>query len=128
MTHYVYGDIYLKQPDWIEEYLRDINSFIEKHGRRVLSRTIKMEKVEGDRELPTNVILVEFPTREAALGFFEDPDYQPLRKLRRDGAISEFAMFPAEDLAMLRGVRHITKNTLDGARRPSHRTRSHPPQ
>jgi uncharacterized protein (DUF1330 family) len=99
VTHYVYGEICLKHAEWVEAYLREINSFVEKHDGRVLSRTIKMEKVEGNRELPTNVILVVFPTREAALGFFDDPSYQPLRKLRLDGATSEFVMFPAEDLA-----------------------------
>lgn len=100
MTCYVFGDIYLKHADWVEEYLSRINAFIEAHDGRVLSRSVNMEKVEGDRALPTNVILIEFPNREAALGFFEDPDYQPLRALRIDGAVSEFTMFPAEDLAL----------------------------
>ena len=101
MTYYVYGDITLKHTHWVREYLRTINAFIEKHGGRVLSRTVRMEKVEGDRELPTNVILVEFPDRESALGFFADPDYQPLRRLRLEGANSEFTLFPAEDLALM---------------------------
>ena len=101
--HYVYGDIYLTDSAWVSEYLGRINSFIEKHGGRVLSRSINMEKVEGEREIPTNVILLEFPNRSAALKFFEDPDYQPLRQLRIDGAISEFTLFPAEDLADLVG-------------------------
>lgn len=101
MKHFVYGDIYVRNDDWVEEYLQDINSFIQKHDGKVLSRSIKMEKIEGDRELPTNVILIEFPNRQAALDFFEDPMYQPLRQLRREGAVSEFSMFPAEDLALL---------------------------
>jgi uncharacterized protein (DUF1330 family) len=100
MTCYVYGDITLKHQDWVMEYLGRINGFIVKHGGRVLSRTIKMEKIEGDRPLPTNVILVAFPDREAALAFFNDPAYQPLRQLRIDGAISEFTLFPGEDLAV----------------------------
>ena len=101
MKHFVFGEIYLKNDAWVRPYLRDINAFIEKHGGMVLSRSINMEKIEGDRELPTNVILIEFPSREAAIGFFEDPAYQPLRRLRLEGARSEFTMFPAEDLALL---------------------------
>ena len=101
MTYYVYGDIYLKHTEWVDEYLRNINSFIERHKGIVLSRSINMEKVEGDREIPSNVILVEFPNREAALNFFNDPTYQSLRKLRLEGATSEFTMFPSEDLATL---------------------------
>jgi uncharacterized protein (DUF1330 family) len=99
MTYYAYGDITLKHGRWVGEYLRTINAFIEKHGGRVLSRTVRMEKVEGTRELPTNVILVEFPDRDSALAFFADPDYQPLRRLRIEGSTSEFTLFPAEDLA-----------------------------
>ncbi len=105
MTYYAYGDITLKHTRWVEEYLREINAFIERHGGRVLSRSIRMEKIEGDRPLPTNVILVEFPDRDAALAFFDDPDYQPLRRLRRDGAVSEFTLFPAEDLAVREAAR-----------------------
>jgi len=98
MTYYAYGEITLKHQDWIEEYLGKINQFIEKHRGTVLSRTKRMEKIEGARVLPTNVILVEFPDRSSAIRFFEDPDYQPLRQLRLDGATSEFTLFPSEDL------------------------------
>ncbi len=101
MAYYVYGDITLKHQEWVEEYLSKINQFIEKHRGIVLSRTIKMEKLEGARSLPTNVILVEFPDRNSAISFFEDPDYQPLRKLRLDGATSEFTLFPSEDLVVV---------------------------
>ena len=98
MTYYAYGEITLKHQDWIEEYLGKINQFIGKHRGIVLSRTIRMMKIEGARVLPTNVILVEFPDRSSAIRFFEDPDYQPLRQLRLDGATSEFTLFPSEDL------------------------------
>ena len=101
MAYYAYGEITLERQDWIEEYLGKINQFIEKHRGIVLSRTTRMEKVEGARALPTNVILVEFPDRSAAICFFEDPDYQPLRQLRLEGATSEFTLFPSEDLAVI---------------------------
>ena len=101
MTYYAYGEITLKHTKWVKEYLASINAFIEKHGGRVLSRTTKMEKAEGSRDLPTNVILVEFPNRASILEFFNDPDYQPLRSLRVEGSHSEFTLFPAEDLALL---------------------------
>ena len=101
MKYFVYGDIYVRNGSWVEEYVRAINAFIEKHDGKVLSRSVNMEKVEGDRDLPTNVILVEFPNRQAAIDFFEAPKYQPLRQSRIDGANSEFTLFPAEDLALL---------------------------
>lgn len=99
MTYYAYGEITLKSREWVGEYLAKINSFIEKHRGKVLSRTLRMEKIEGSRPLPTNVILLEFPDRDSALSFVDDPDYQPLRALRTAGSASEFTLFPAEDLA-----------------------------
>jgi uncharacterized protein (DUF1330 family) len=104
MTYYAYGEITLKHQNWVKEYLANINPFIEKHGGRILSRTIRMEKAEGERALPTNVILVEFPDRESVFRFYDDPEYQPLRRLRTEGSISEFTVFPAEDLALMRAT------------------------
>ena len=100
MTYFVMGEITLKNDDWVVEYITNVNAFIGKHGGKVLSRSIKVENIEGERPLPTNVILIEFPNRQSALSFFEDPDYQTLRMLRQAGSNSEFILFPAEDLAL----------------------------
>ena len=99
MSYYALGEITLKNSAWVKEYLRSINAFIEKHEGRILSRTVKMEKLEGTRALPTNVILVEFPNRQSAFDFLNDPEYQPLRRSRLEGSSSEFLLFPGEDLA-----------------------------
>lgn len=100
--HYAFGEITVTDFDWVRAYLAGVNAFIEKHGGKVLARTLDMTKVEGERAPPTNVILVEFPSKEAATAFFEDPDYQPLRATRLAGSISEMTLFPAEDLALAR--------------------------
>jgi len=99
MTYYIMGEVTVRTPEWIRPYVKDINAFIAKHGGRVLSRSVNMEAFEGRPTLPTNVVLIEFPSREAATRFFEDPDYRPLRDLRRDGSRSDFIGFPAEDLS-----------------------------
>jgi len=54
MTCYAYGEVTLVHSKWVKEYVEKINPFIAKHGGRVLSRTTRMEKVEGNRALPTN--------------------------------------------------------------------------
>lgn len=97
--YYVFGEITLTDDDWVSEYLHGINAFIAKHGGEVLSRSINMERLEGDAALPTNVILIGFATKDEAEGFFTDADYQPLRERRIAGSRSIFTGFPAEDLA-----------------------------
>jgi len=100
VTYYVMGEITVHSMDWVTEYLQKVGQFINKYKGRVLSRSLKMEIIEGERDLPANVILIEFPTKNAALSFFNDPDYQPVRRLRREGSRSEFILFPAEDIAI----------------------------
>lgn len=95
---YSFGEVTLINDGWVRDYLTHINGFIEKHGGKVLARTVKMEKREGERDMPTNVILIEWPSREAAIAMFDDPDYRPLRDRRQAGSKSEFYLFPAEDL------------------------------
>lgn len=97
--YYSFGEVTLSDDGWVREYLATVNGHIEKHGGRVLARTVNMERSEGERPLPTNVILVEWPSREAALAMIDDPDYQPLKAKRQAGSRAEFYLFPAEDLA-----------------------------
>lgn len=100
MKYYAMGELTVTDRGWVGEYLADINGFIEKHGGRVLSRSIRVERMEGERPLPTNVVLIEFPSRDAVIAFIDDPEYRPLRDKRRAGSKSEFLIFPAEDLAL----------------------------
>jgi len=100
VTYYIMGEVTVRSPEWIRPYVADINAFIAKHGGRVLSRSVNMETFEGREALPTNVVLIAFPSREAAAAFFDDPAYRPLRDQRRSGSHSAFIGFPAEDLAV----------------------------
>lgn len=96
--YYTFGEVTLTNREWVRDYLTHINGFISKHGGVVLSRSVNMDKREGERALPTNVILIEWPSRDAADACFDDPDYQPLKARRQAGSRSEFVDFPAEDL------------------------------
>lgn len=98
--YYAYREITLKNQDWVLEYLRNIGPFIVKNRGVVLSRSINMRRLEGEIPLPTNVILIGFPSKEDADAFFGDAEYQPLRSKRVAGSISLFTGFPAEDLSL----------------------------
>jgi uncharacterized protein (DUF1330 family) len=43
-----------------------------------------MERIEGDRELPTMFVVVEWPPRDAFHEFHHDPKYQDVKQLRHD--------------------------------------------
>jgi uncharacterized protein (DUF1330 family) len=58
-----------------------------------------MERVEGDVELPTVFVKIEWPSKEAAQAFYADPEYQPYREARLSGAANDFVLVAGEDIA-----------------------------
>ena len=45
-----------------------------------------MARFEGGDGLPTMMVVIQFPTMEQAQAWHDDPDYQPLIKLRQTGS------------------------------------------
>ena len=48
-----------------------------------------MERLEGQRALPSVMILLEFPSLEQAKAWYNDPEYAPMIHLRQTGADAE---------------------------------------
>ncbi len=96
-----YGCVQLRFEDdsWVKKYAQSVTPILERHGGRYLARTKTMEKIEGDRELPTLFVIVEWPSREAFHEFFEDPEYQKLKHLRHDHSNDELIQVAGEDIA-----------------------------
>lgn len=89
MAAYIIYETTITDTSWREEYGVRVKPLLEKYGGKVLVRDNAPERVEGDRDLPTVVIIIEFPDRAAADGWHNDPDYQPLLKLRQTGSSAE---------------------------------------
>lgn len=69
-----------------QEYMQHAVPIVEKHGGITFAVDENPLLIEG--ALPEGrVVILEFPSKEAAKGFYNDPDYQQF-KLRRKG-ISE---------------------------------------
>ena len=100
-----YGAVQLRfdNDDWVREYAANVTPILRRHGGKYLARTKTMEKIEGDRDLPTLFIIVEWPSKEAFDKFFEDPEYQKYKKFRHDNSIDELIMVAGEDLAVRLG-------------------------
>jgi len=85
----------------VAEYVKNVTPMVEQHGGRYLTRTSKVEKIEGEKKAPQIVVLMEWPSKEAAVGFYESEEYRPYRQSRLQGASNEFILVPAEDIANL---------------------------
>jgi len=82
MSAYMIVDVDISDPQQYELYKRDVPALIRRHGGEYLVRGGAFEVVEGDWR-PTRLVLFRFPSRQAIHDFMNDPDYQPLKALRR---------------------------------------------
>ena len=75
-TAYYIGQHVISDRAAFDDYLAKTIPFIEKHGGRYLTKAGTHEMLEG--EMPTRVVIVEFPSKAAARAWYNDPGYQPL--------------------------------------------------
>jgi uncharacterized protein (DUF1330 family) len=68
-------------PDGYEEYKAGAQHVIAEHGGRYLARGGAVTAVEGEW-LP-RVVVVEFPSYDAAVAFYRSPEYQELAEIRK---------------------------------------------
>lgn len=83
--------------DWIPDYIGPATRLVAKHGGQYLARTGSHERVEGDADDPGLRVLIEWPSRQSALDFINDPDYAPYLKSRTEGSISHHALVEGKD-------------------------------
>lgn len=83
--------------DWIPDYVAPATMLVAKHGGKYLARTASHEQVEGDTNNAALRILIEWPTKEAAQAFMNDPDYTPHFNARTAGSNSVHYLIEGTD-------------------------------
>jgi uncharacterized protein (DUF1330 family) len=76
VTAYYIGQHVITDRAAFDDYLAKTIPFIEKHGGRYLTKAGTHEMLEGD--LPSRVVIVEFPNKAAIKAWYNDPGYKPL--------------------------------------------------
>ncbi len=100
MTHYSILNVTPTSEDWIPGYIPVASELVAKHGGKYLSRTVTHEQLEG-ANTPAGVrVIIEWPSKEAALAFMNDPEYASHLKARTEGSNSEhFLLLGQDDMA-----------------------------
>ena len=98
MKYYGLVELEIKDQSWVPDYVKNVTPMLERYGGRYLARTSKVEKVEGTGKPPQIVVLVEFPSKEAADRFYQSEEYRPYLQKRRAGGSNEFLLFAGEDM------------------------------
>jgi len=97
MTCYSVLDVTPTTDDWVADYIGPANALVARHGGRYLARTQKHQRLEGYGDEPALRIILAWPSRDAALAFMQDPDYQPHLQARTAGSISHHFLIEGID-------------------------------
>lgn len=98
MKCYFVAEMQVTDRAWVASYVSAVTPMVERYGGRYLARTSHVEKVEGEREPLGIALLIEWPSREAAMAFYESDEYRPYRESRIAGSRNEFILVPGEDV------------------------------
>jgi uncharacterized protein (DUF1330 family) len=80
MKYYTLAELSVTERGWARDYVEHVAPMVERYGGRYLARTNAFEKLEGGREPPQMVLLIEWPNEEAAVAFYESEEYRPYRE------------------------------------------------
>ena len=82
MPAYVLAEITITNPDGYKAYTADVPATIARYGGRFLVRGGKAHVLEGEWPEKRRV-LIEFPTVEAARKWWDSPEYEKPKALRK---------------------------------------------
>lgn len=100
MTYYSVLAVTPTTEDWIPDYIGPANALVAEYGGKYLARTASHEQLEGDDQPSALRIVIQWPSKEAAVGFMNDERYVPHLKARTAGSNSfHFLIEGKDDLA-----------------------------
>ena len=97
MTYYSVLDVTPTDDKWIPGYLGAVGTIVANHGGKYLARTVNHEQLEGTVDAVGLRVILEWPTKEAAHNFMNDPEYADLFKARTDGSLSNHYLIEGKD-------------------------------
>lgn len=83
--------------DWIPGYLPTANDRVAAHGGRYIARIANYEQAEGEARTAVLRIIIEWPSKEAALAFMRDDAYVPHLAGRTNGSVSHHDLIEGKD-------------------------------
>src|SRR5437879_13848058 len=99
MKYYLVAELEITDQRWVEDYIKNVTRSVERHGGRYLARTPKVERIEGERKPAGIFVIVDRPSKESAVDFYESEEYRPYRQKRIAVAINEYFLAAGGDIA-----------------------------
>ncbi len=92
-AHYVLGLNDMKNADWVAEYQAKVPAVAAKWNLVAPCSGDGFEVLDGSFPRQT-MILLQFQSKDDYLGFWNDPDYAGIKKLREDNTEADHIAFP----------------------------------
>ena len=96
MAVYYLGTYDIIDPEQFKKYPPLVMALLPKYGGVVLASDTKAFVVEGTAR--TMNAIIQFPSKEAALGLYNDPDYQEAKRIRQ-ASTKNISMVIVEEFA-----------------------------
>ncbi len=95
MTAYYILTHTITDPDrYRKEYIPATWPILTKHKGEIVAVSLNAEALQGNP--PGGVIVVRFPSEEAIRTFVDDPEYQPIKKIRLETTTNASAILVPE--------------------------------
>jgi uncharacterized protein (DUF1330 family) len=91
MSAYIVARLFVTDSELLTEYGAAARATLKTREADYLIRSPTVETLEGDAP-PTRVVVLRFPTREAALEWFNSEEYQAAAELRRKASSAEILL------------------------------------
>ncbi|WP_170478820.1 DUF1330 domain-containing protein [Ruegeria arenilitoris] len=92
MTAYFIAQISIHDPDGYQKYLEGFMPIFDRHGGRLLTVSSRPVEVIEGTWVENGIVLMEFPTLDAANAWRNDPDYLELAKIRHQTATTNMVL------------------------------------
>ncbi len=96
MKGYLIANLDVQDQPTFQRYREEVVPLITKYGGRYLIRGGEVQELEGHLGLK-RLIVLEFPTLEAARAFYDSPEYQPIKVIRLQSTTSDVALVGGYD-------------------------------
>lgn len=87
---FIIASVDVTHPEQYAQYREWSTKAMQAHGAEVCIRGGKVEVLEGDWE-PGRLVVLKFPSFEAARAFYDSPEYLRAREAREGAAIMRMA-------------------------------------
>lgn len=92
MTAYALVTLSVTDRDVLESYRAKAGPALAKYSAEPLAVSPEAQVIEGDGPAPDVTVILQFPDRDHALGWINDPELAPVHALRRGSGASRIIL------------------------------------